>query len=81
MLNFGTGIFSLILSIMYLKISIKTSGSVMRKALFLFIGVILISGSYVVFILEEFGISKELIALISFSLSTVSIPFLILGYK
>ncbi len=81
MLNICVGIFSLYLSLMYLKISFKVAGSIRRKAFSIFIGFILLAGSYTAFILEDFAINPEIIAIISSSLLISSIPFLIYGYK
>jgi len=80
-MNAGYGIFGLILAFMYLRISLKTSGDVKKKSLFVFLGFILILASYSIFFLEDFLVDPELIALISFSLGIIGIPFLILGYK
>jgi len=71
----------LILSFMYLKISFKTSGEVRRKALFIFLGYFILILGNIINVLEEFGLGKDTIAIIAFTFSLSSIPFLILGYK
>ena len=80
-LNGALGLFGLYLSSIYLNISLKTSGIVKKKALLVFAGFLLLLASFVVFVLEDFLISKELVGLISFILLMISIPFLILGYR
>jgi hypothetical protein len=79
--NIILGLFGLYLSLMYLKISIKTSGSVKKKGIFLFLGFLLVLGSYVAFVLEDLLVIKELTELISLILVFSSIPLLIFGYK
>ncbi|MHA1292370.1 MAG: hypothetical protein ACTSQJ_06845 [Promethearchaeota archaeon] len=81
LLNSIIGILGLVLALTYLRISIKTSGEVMKKAFLVFIGFILLIISYSVFIFEEFLISQNLIAIISFTVGLCGIPFLIFGYK
>ena len=74
-------IFVLLLSFMYLRISLKTSGDVRKKALFVFIGFMFLIASSTITFFEEFGMGKDLIAVITSTCSILSIPFLILGYK
>ncbi|MHA1149493.1 MAG: hypothetical protein ACTSR8_14760 [Promethearchaeota archaeon] len=81
-LNFIIALFGLILSLMYLKISLKTSGVVMRKAFFIFLGFLLLLSSYALAIFEDFVvIDIELIYILSFLIALISIPFLIFGYN
>ena len=75
------GLFGLYLALMYLKISIKTSGSVKRKAFLAFTGFFLLLGSYTTFILEELLVDTEITYLISIMFVLFSIPFLLFGYK
>ncbi len=79
--NIVLGLFGLYLSLMYLKISVKTAGSVKRKAFLAFTGFFLLLGSYTTFILEDLLVSKELTELISIMFVLFAIPFLIIGYK
>ncbi len=73
------GIFWLILSFMYLKMSFSTSGKVRRKSLFIFIGFMLLICSYGIFILDKF-INPEINLFISMLLTYGAIPFIIFGY-
>ena len=80
-MNIVISLFVLALSFMYLKISFKTSGDVRKRSLFVFLGFILLFIGYGVNLLENFGMGRDILAIVSFFLSITSIPFLILGYK
>ena len=69
-----------LLSFMYLKITFQSSGIVRRKSLFVFLGIVLLVFSYGVYLLNKI-LDDFLVSIISFTLSIISIPFLILGYK
>ena len=73
------GIFWLILSFIYLKVSFSTAGKVRRKSLFVFIGFMLLICSYGIFILDKF-INPEINLFISMLLTYGAIPFIIFGY-
>lgn len=70
-----------IVALMYLRISFKTAGEVRKKALLIFIGFVCLMLSYMLFGLEDFGVSRELIGLLSAIFGILTIPFLIYGYK
>ena len=73
------GVFWIILSLMYLKVSFSTTGKVRRKSLFVFIGFMLLICSYGIFLLD-IVINPEIDLFISMILTYGAIPFIIFGY-